>query len=120
MIAGSDDGSIFLWEKQTQNLLRVLKGDEMIVNCLQPHPSCALLATSGVDHPIRLWSPRPEGTCDERSVPDEEFMEVVQSNQRRMKFDPFEMMMMDYTFIRNYDDEEGEGGEIMPQNCQTS
>lgn len=42
--------------------MRVLRGDDRIVNCLQPHPSTCLLATSGIDPVIRLWSPWPEVT----------------------------------------------------------
>ena len=60
IIAGSDDGSFFLWEKSTTNIVRVLRGDDSIVNCLQPHPSACILATSGIDPVVRLWSPRPE------------------------------------------------------------
>lgn len=40
--------------------MRVLQGDESIVNCLQPHPSYCFLATSGIDPVVRLWNPRPE------------------------------------------------------------
>lgn len=59
-MAGSDDGSFFIWDRNTTNIVRVLRGDERIVNCLQPHPSTCLLATSGIDPVIRLWSPWPE------------------------------------------------------------
>ena len=60
IVAGSDDGSFFIWDRYTSNIARVLKGDKRIVNCLQPHPSMCLLATSGIDPVIRLWSPLPE------------------------------------------------------------
>lgn len=60
IVSGSDDGSFFIWEKETTNLVRILQGDESIVNCLQPHPSYCFLATSGIDTVVRLWSPRPE------------------------------------------------------------
>ena len=60
IVAGSDDGSFFIWEKSTTNIVRVLRGDDSIVNCLQPHPSICMLATSGIDPVVRLWSPRPE------------------------------------------------------------
>lgn len=60
IVAGSDDGSFFIWEKTTTNIVRVLRGDESIVNCLQPHPTSCLMATSGIDPVVRLWSPKPE------------------------------------------------------------
>lgn len=60
IVSGSDDGSFFIWEKETTNLVRILQGDESIVNCLQPHPGYCFLATSGIDPVVRLWNPRPE------------------------------------------------------------
>lgn len=27
------------------------------VNCLEPHPHIPVLATSGLDHDVKLWSP---------------------------------------------------------------
>jgi len=60
IVAGSDDGSFFIWDKTTTNIVRVLRGDESIVNCLEPHPETCLLATSGIDPVVRLWSPLAE------------------------------------------------------------
>lgn len=60
IVAGSDDGSIFIWDRVSTNIVRVLRGDDSIVNCLQPHPTTCMLATSGIDPVVRLWSPRAE------------------------------------------------------------
>ena len=30
------------------------------VNCLEPHPTAPILATSGLDHDIKLWVPTAE------------------------------------------------------------
>lgn len=57
--AGSDDGSFFIWDRNTTNIVRVMKGDDSIVNCIQPHSEFCLLATSGIDPVVRLWSPMP-------------------------------------------------------------
>ncbi|XP_032828787.1 WD and tetratricopeptide repeats protein 1 isoform X1 [Petromyzon marinus] len=93
VVAGSDDGSFFLWDKATCNLLRVLRGDESIVNCLQPHPSACLLASSGIDPVVRLWAPRPQnGFENERVVDDTDA--VCLANQRRMNADPLEVMLL--------------------------
>ena len=59
ILAGSDDGRFFCWDRK-MNIVRVLLGDESIVNCIQSHPSMCLLATSGLDTVVRLWSPLPE------------------------------------------------------------
>ena len=60
IVAGSDDGSFYIWERATTNIVRVLRGDDSIVNCLQPNPTQCLLATSGIDPVVRLWSPKAE------------------------------------------------------------
>ncbi|XP_048961708.1 WD and tetratricopeptide repeats protein 1 isoform X6 [Canis lupus dingo] len=93
IVSGSDDGSFFIWEKETTNLVRVLQGDESIVNCLQPHPSYCFLATSGIDPVVRLWNPRPESEdLTGRVVEDMEG--ASQANQRRMNADPLEVMLL--------------------------
>ncbi|XP_070569069.1 WD and tetratricopeptide repeats protein 1-like [Ptychodera flava] len=94
IVAGSDDGSFFIWEKATTNLVRVLRGDESIVNCLQPHPSHCFLATSGIDPVVRLWSPRPEDGPKEDDRHIEETDSAATANQKRMNADPLEVMLM--------------------------
>jgi WD and tetratricopeptide repeats protein 1 len=59
VVAGSDDGNFFLWERKTLSLRGVYKADKAIVNCVQPHPTLPLLATSGIDHEISIWNARP-------------------------------------------------------------
>lgn len=93
IVAGSDDGSFFIWDRISTNIIRVLHGDDSIVNCLQPHPSHCLLATSGIDPVVRLWSPRPEdGQRDDREVVDSDHAAL--ENQKRMNADPLEVMLM--------------------------
>ncbi|XP_074645517.1 WD and tetratricopeptide repeats protein 1-like [Tubulanus polymorphus] len=109
IVAGSDDGSFFIWEKQTTNIVRVLRGDDSIVNCLQPHQSNCLLATSGIDPVVRLWSPRQEdGHVEERAIDNSD--DAASANQRRMNADPLEVMLMNMgyriTGIMDDDDED--------------
>ena len=61
IVAGSDDGNIFFWEKATGRIVRVLHGDDSIVNCVQWHPSGPLLASSGIENIVRLWEPKQAG-----------------------------------------------------------
>lgn len=49
-----------MWERKTQTIVNALVGDVSIVNCLQPHPTSCLIASSGIDPVVRLWSPMPE------------------------------------------------------------
>ena len=90
--AGSDDGNIFIWEKTTGNIVRVLNGDDSIVNCVQWHPSGPLLATSGIENMVRLWEPKAVDHEEKRCVKD--VYKACRDNQQRMKVDPFEVMLM--------------------------
>ena len=41
--------------------MQALKGDESgVVNVLEPHPNFPILATSGLDSDIKIWSPTSE------------------------------------------------------------
>ncbi|KAI5054823.1 hypothetical protein GOP47_0029968 [Adiantum capillus-veneris] len=55
--SGSDDGRWFIWHKKTGRLLKLLKGDENVVNCVQCHPFDCAIATSGIDNTIKMWTP---------------------------------------------------------------
>lgn len=121
IVAGSDDGSFFMWDKETTNLVRVLKGDDSIVNCLQPHPSSCLLATSGIDPVVRLWSPRPQdGSTQERHI--DEVEAAAKANQRRMNADPLEVMLMNMGYRTRFTVAEGsdEDDAEPPIQCRTS
>ncbi|XP_054637431.1 WD and tetratricopeptide repeats protein 1 isoform X2 [Dunckerocampus dactyliophorus] len=120
IVSGSDDGSFFIWEKETTNLVRVLQGDESIVNCLQPHPSYCFLATSGIDPVVRLWKPRPETETENARVV-EDMEGASQANQRRMNADPLEVMLLNMgyriTGLRGVgpdgsDDEDSSDGQV--------
>ncbi|KAK9109088.1 hypothetical protein Sjap_017148 [Stephania japonica] len=54
--SGSDDGKWFIWEKKTGRLIKVLAGDEAVVNCIQCHPFDCTVATSGIDSTIKIWT----------------------------------------------------------------
>ncbi|AES73199.2 putative transcription factor WD40-like family [Medicago truncatula] len=55
--SGSDDGRWFIWEKRTGRLMKLLSGDESVVNCVQCHPFDFVVATSGIDNTIKIWTP---------------------------------------------------------------
>lgn len=56
-MSGSDCGHVFIWDRYTCDIVMLLVADSHVVNCIQPHPNRPLLATSGVDHNVKLWSP---------------------------------------------------------------
>ncbi|RWS12151.1 WD and tetratricopeptide repeats protein 1-like protein, partial [Dinothrombium tinctorium] len=120
IVAGSDDGTFFTWDRKTTNIVRILKGDSSIVNCLQPHPSCCLLATSGIESVVRLWSPRPEdGQREVREVTD--FQDQAQSNQLRMNMNPLETMLLNMGYRIPHDmDENDSDREANILQCRQS
>ncbi|OVA01813.1 WD40 repeat [Macleaya cordata] len=58
--SGSDDGRWFIWEKRTGRLIKMLAGDEAVVNCVQCHPFDCTIATSGIDNTIKIWTPEAQ------------------------------------------------------------
>lgn len=81
IVAGSDDGRAFIWEKASGKLVNAIEADEDIVNCVQPHPFDACLATSGIENVIRLWTPTQE---DETALTEEELDALTVQNQGQM------------------------------------
>lgn len=58
VMSGSDCGNFFMWDKNTEKIIQWLPGDKNgVVNCLEGHPTFPILATSGLDHDIKIWSP---------------------------------------------------------------
>lgn len=57
VMSGSDCGHVFIWQRNNAKLKMLLQADQHVVNCLQPHPSLPILATSGIDHDIKIWAP---------------------------------------------------------------
>lgn len=61
IVSGSDCGHIFLWEKESEEIIQYLKGDDNgAINVLEPHPTLPILATSGLDHEVKVWLPMDE------------------------------------------------------------
>jgi WD40 repeat protein len=67
VITGSDDARIYLYDKESTRLVQVLEGHESVVNCIASHPSTPMLASSGIDHVVKIWEncgyPSQEGLC---------------------------------------------------------
>ncbi|XP_018422515.1 PREDICTED: DDB1- and CUL4-associated factor 6 isoform X2 [Nanorana parkeri] len=60
VISGSDCGHIFIWDRHTAEHLMLLEADNHVVNCVQPHPYDPILASSGIDYNVKVWSPLEE------------------------------------------------------------
>ncbi|XP_059613042.1 DDB1- and CUL4-associated factor 8 [Phlebotomus argentipes] len=61
VMSGSDCGNCFFWDKNTETIVQWMPADEAgVVNVLEPHPTFPILATSGLDHDVKIWMPSNE------------------------------------------------------------
>ncbi|XP_014513908.1 DDB1- and CUL4-associated factor 8 isoform X1 [Vigna radiata var. radiata] len=58
VVSGSDCGRIFVWKKKSGQLIRVMEADKHVVNCIESHPHTMVLASSGIEHDIKIWTPK--------------------------------------------------------------
>lgn len=58
VVSGSDCGRIFIWRKKGGELIRVMHGDKDVVNCIEAHPHTSVLASSGLEKDIKIWTPK--------------------------------------------------------------
>ncbi|XP_071403561.1 DDB1- and CUL4-associated factor 6-like [Centroberyx affinis] len=71
VMSGSDCGHIFIWDRASGQHVMLLEADNHVVNCLQPHPYEPVLATSGIDYNIKMWSPMEEVPSFDRKLAEE-------------------------------------------------
>ncbi|KAL6067413.1 DDB1- and CUL4-associated factor 6 [Balamuthia mandrillaris] len=109
--SGSDDGRIFVWEKRTAKIVKVLEGDNHVVNCVRGHPNGdPVIASSGIDDNIKIWMPISESITGM-----EDLEEIVQRNERALEEGPQPMhlsraVIMNLLRMMREDGENGEGG----------
>ncbi|XP_010675524.2 protein ALTERED SEED GERMINATION 2 [Beta vulgaris subsp. vulgaris] len=86
--SGSDGGRWFIWEKKTGRLVKMLLGDKAVVNCVQCHPFDSVVATSGIDSTVKIWTPSasvPSMVAGGSAGPDTaNVLEVMEGNQHRL------------------------------------
>lgn len=99
IVAGSDDGALYIWDKQTTNLLKAIQADMNIVNCVQVHPSISMLATSGIEPNVKIWSPSSKVYKDVQALESR-----CNQNEQFVSADPLDAMMMMFypNFIRSH------------------
>ncbi|KAL0587881.1 DDB1- and CUL4-associated factor 8-like protein 2 [Plecturocebus cupreus] len=71
VVSGSDCGHIFFWEKSSCQIIQLLNGDiESTINCLEPHPYLPVLAASGLDQNVKIWTPTAEAATELTGLKD--------------------------------------------------
>ncbi|GAM82617.1 hypothetical protein ANO11243_005990 [Dothideomycetidae sp. 11243] len=56
VVSGSDDGNLFIWDRKSTKLVNILEGDGEVVNVVQGHPYEPMLAVSGIDDTVKIFS----------------------------------------------------------------
>ncbi|KQS43113.1 DDB1- and CUL4-associated factor 8 [Drosophila erecta] len=97
IVSGSDCGNIFFWDRNTEAIINYMKGDHAgVVNCLEPHPWMPVLATSGLEHDVKIWTPNGP----ERKVPDEDSLkQTLQRNFRRNLVDSVDLDINNFQYL---------------------
>ncbi|GAB2219505.1 hypothetical protein Droror1_Dr00007141 [Drosera rotundifolia] len=81
--SGSDCGNIFIWRKKDGELLRVMRGDRDVVNCIESHPHTTMMASSGIESDIKIWTPK---ALEKATLPPN-LEEVVKHRSRFFSYD---------------------------------
>lgn len=80
IMSGSDCGRIMIWEKQTAKLVMGFPADERVVNCLAPNPHYYVLASSGIDYDVKLWSTQNLIDCPLK-ISQDEMDSIIKNNE---------------------------------------
>ncbi|OQE42038.1 hypothetical protein PENCOP_c004G02497 [Penicillium coprophilum] len=67
VVSGCDSGNLFIWDRKTSNLVNILEGDSEVVNVVQGHPYEPMIAASGIDKTIKIFSPDQNAQEDARN-----------------------------------------------------
>ncbi|XWS23957.1 hypothetical protein CRYUN_Cryun28dG0060300 [Craigia yunnanensis] len=119
---GSDDGRWFIWEKRTGRLIKMLLGDDAVVNCVQCHPFDCFVATSGIDSTIKLWTPTasvPSMVAGGSAGPEtSNVLEAMESNQRKLCRN--REAILPFEFLERFRMHEFSEGSFHPFECAQS
>ncbi|XP_031268614.1 DDB1- and CUL4-associated factor 8 isoform X2 [Pistacia vera] len=105
VVSGSDCGRIFIWKKKGGELIRVMEADKEVVNCIEPHPHSTVLASSGIESDVKIWTPeaseratlptkieqfkpKARGWMHHVSSPEDLMMQLFSLQRRRTDPDP--------------------------------
>ncbi len=81
VITGSDDARIYIYDKVSTKLLRVLKDHEGCVNTVTPHPHLPMIASGGIDDFVKIWG--PNGDVPSKEDLQKRQIEMDSVNERR-------------------------------------
>lgn len=90
VISGSDCGNVFIWDKNSEQCIWFDKGDDDgTVNVLEPHPHFPIIATSGLEHDIKIWQP-----INDKPVDFKRMQNVRKRKEKKKTMSKREMSLM--------------------------
>ncbi|XP_047130648.1 DDB1- and CUL4-associated factor 8 isoform X1 [Hydra vulgaris] len=103
IVSGSDCGYIYIWQKDTEEIVNFLHGDNVgVVNVLEPHPNECILATAGLDHEVKIWMPTGEGFNDLEKLNKQVKVNLeARLNDRKRAPDLFESQLI-FLMVRHH------------------
>jgi len=121
IVSGSDEGRVFIWERRTARLVAVLPTSDDVINCVRGHPFDTVLATSGIEHAVMLWTPIPDQDKDEEpavadaglNLNEPDVNRVVEANQKRLQEGPTSYLLnhaLMQLLVGHYRAQRGRGG----------
>ncbi|CAL9022858.1 unnamed protein product [Prunus brigantina] len=141
VVSGSDCARIFIWKKKGGELIRVMEADKHVVNCIESHPHTTVLASSGIDSDIKIWTPkaneratlpqniekkkpRARGWMYRLSSPEDLMLQLFSLQRQRVSperdgensNDGQELLELIMAFQRNSDDSSEDGGDTSSQD----
>ncbi|CAI9116186.1 OLC1v1017273C2 [Oldenlandia corymbosa var. corymbosa] len=120
--SGSDDGRWFVWEKRTGRLVKMLLGDDAVVNCIQCHPFDSVVATSGIDDTIKIWAPTapvPSIVSGGSAGPETlDMVEAMENNLRRLNRN--REAILPFEILERFRMHEFSEGSLHPFECTQS
>nr|GMD41351.1 WD and tetratricopeptide repeats protein 1 isoform X1 [Ipomoea batatas]GMD99565.1 WD and tetratricopeptide repeats protein 1 isoform X1 [Ipomoea batatas]GME00357.1 WD and tetratricopeptide repeats protein 1 isoform X1 [Ipomoea batatas] len=100
----------------------MLHGDESVVNCIQSHPYDCVVATSGIDNTIKIWTPRasvPSIVAGGAAGPEtSKVLDAMENNQRRLSRTREAILPLE--FLERFRLHEFAEGSMHPFECTQS
>ncbi|KAJ2496195.1 hypothetical protein GGH96_006003, partial [Coemansia sp. RSA 1972] len=53
--SGSDDGCLLIWDRQTMDIVQLVRGDSDVVNIIEGHPALPIIAVSGIGSDVQIF-----------------------------------------------------------------
>ncbi|EIM88452.1 WD40 repeat-like protein [Stereum hirsutum FP-91666 SS1] len=112
VVSGSDDGNFFVWRKATGALHGIYEGDQHVVNVIEGHPHLPVVAVSGIDTTVKLFSPVQRNSVFSRTKDAEAILKRNQESSSRSMdlgslFLHYSLALRDTTRDSEDEDEEG-------------